>query len=75
MGIDLTTNNSHQGVSYPKISVQVVIPTLNEEQTIGELIDKISRLDLGSLAVHDEGDKNQLSVVFNSLFNKSVSML
>ena len=58
MDVRASTNNSHQRIPYPEISVEVIIPTLNEEQAIGDLIDNVSKLDLGpkiSILVIDGG--------------------
>ena len=51
-------NNFNQGDDYSKRSAVVIIPTLNEEPTIGEIIDKINLLNLGlklSILVVDGG--------------------
>lgn len=74
MDIDLTTEDSHQGISSSNISLEVIIPTLNEEQAIGELIDNISRLDLGlkiSVLVIDGGSTDStLDICKNICKNK-----
>jgi cellulose synthase/poly-beta-1,6-N-acetylglucosamine synthase-like glycosyltransferase len=38
--------DGHQETPHHEVSVEVIIPALNEEQTVGELIDEINRLDL-----------------------------
>ncbi len=51
-------SNFNHGDDYPKRSVAVIIPTLNEGPTIGEIIDKINLLNLDlklSILVVDGG--------------------
>jgi glycosyltransferase involved in cell wall biosynthesis len=38
--------DAHQETPHHEVSVEVIIPALNEEQTVGELIDEINTLDL-----------------------------
>ncbi len=51
-------NDFNTGIDYSKKSVAIIIPTLNEEPTIGEIIDKINQLNLNlnlSILVVDGG--------------------
>ena len=77
MDVGLRTNNYHKKVSYHAVNVEVIIPTLNEEQAIGELIDSISKLDLGlktSILVIDGGSTDNTLEICKKKKNVKVSV-